>query len=141
MFTNYFARHHMSYNKDERNILQDNRAMSLLELLIILAVFAVFTVVAVARYNSLSRQADEATVKAFTCILRAAATITYANVALGNVPGSTIQNIKIKSVYDNLEDKGGIQLAGDNSFTATINGKQYRWHYKPPLTVEEGVEY
>lgn len=126
---------------NERNFLRNDRALSLVELLIILAVFAVFTVVAVARYNSLSRQADEATVKAFTCILRAAATITYANVALGNVPGSTIQNITIKSVYDNLEDKGGIQLAGDNSFTASINGKQYRWHYKPPLTVEEGVEY
>ncbi|MCX5905029.1 MAG: prepilin-type N-terminal cleavage/methylation domain-containing protein, partial [Proteobacteria bacterium] len=78
---------------NERNFLRNDRALSLVELLIILAVFAVFTVVAVARYNSLSRQADEATVKAFTCILRAAATITYANVALGNVPGSTIQNI------------------------------------------------
>ena len=141
MFTNYFAGCHMSHNKAERNFFQDNRALSLLELVIILAVFAVFTVVAVARYNSLSRQADEATVKAFTCILRAAATITYANVALGNVPGSTIQNITIKSVYDNLEDKGGIQLSGDNTFAAAINGKQYRWHFKPPLTVEEGVEY
>lgn len=126
---------------NERNFLQDDRALSLIELVIILAVFAVFTVVAVARYNSLSKQADEATVKAFTCILRAAATITYANVALGNVPGSTIQNITIKSVYDNLEDKGGIQLAGDNAFTAAINGKKYRWHFKPPLSVEDGVEY
>jgi hypothetical protein len=126
---------------NNRNFLRNDRALSLIELLIILAVFAVFTVVAVARYNSLSRQADESTVKAFTCILRAAATITYANVALGNVPGSTIENITIKSVYDNLEDKGGIQLAGDNVFTATINGKQYRWHFKPPLTVDDGVAY
>jgi type II secretory pathway pseudopilin PulG len=125
----------------EPNILQGERALSLVELVIILAVFAVFTAVAVARYNSLSRQADEATVKAFTSILRAAATITYANIALGNVPDCTIKNITIKSVYDNLEDKGGIQLDGDTAFTATINGKQYRWHFKPPLTVEDGVEY
>jgi len=128
-------------NKSACNSLKSERALSLIELLIILAVFAVFTVVAVARYNSMARQVDEATVKAFTSILRAAATITYANVALGNVPGSTIQNITIKSVYDNLEDKGGIQLSGDNTFTATINGKNYRWHYKPPLTVEDGVAY
>jgi type II secretory pathway pseudopilin PulG len=125
----------------EPNILQGERALSLVELVIILAVFAVFTAVAVARYNSLSRQADEATVKAFTSILRAAATITYANIALGNVPDCTIKNITIKSVYDNLEDKGGIQLDGDTAFTATINGKKYRWHFKPPLTVEDGVEY
>ena len=129
------------YKNNTRTSLKSERALSLIELLIILAVFAVFTVVAIARYNSLSRQANEATVKAFTSILRAAATITYANVALGNVPGCTIQNITIKSVYDNLEDKGGIQLSGDNTFTATINGKNYRWHYKPPLTVEDGVEY
>lgn len=114
--------------------------MTLVELVIILAVFAVFTTVAVARYNSLSRQADEATVKAFTSILRAAATITYANIALGNVPGCTIQNITIKFVYDNLDDKGGIQLSGDTAFIATINGRNYRWLFKPPLTVEDGVE-
>ncbi len=132
----------MPHNKNNaRNLLKSERALSLIELLIILAVFVVFTVVAVARYNSLSRQADEATVKAFTSILRAAATITYANIALGNVPGCTIQNITIKSVYDNLEDKGGIQLSGDNAFIATINGRNYRWHFKPPLTVDDGVEY
>ena len=127
--------------KSEPNILQGERALTLVELVIILAVFAVFTTVAVARYNSLSRQADVATVKAFTSILRAAATITYANIALGNVPGCTIQNITIKSVYDNLEDKGGIQLSGDTAFIATINGRNYRWLFKPPLTVEDGVEY
>jgi len=126
--------------KSEPNILQGERALTLVELVIILAVFAVFTTVAVARYNSLSRQADVATVKAFTSILRAAATITYANIALGNVPGCTIQNITIKSVYDNLEDKGGIQLSGDTAFIATINGRKYRWLFKPPLTVEDGVE-
>jgi len=124
-----------------RSIVKNERALSLIELLIILAVFAVFTGVAIARYDSLSRQADEATVKAFTSILRAAATITYANRALGNVPGCTIQNITIKSVYDNLEDKGGIQISEDNAFTAAINGKQYRWNFKPPLTVEDGVSY
>jgi hypothetical protein len=122
-------------------IPRGERALTFVELLIILAVFAVFTTVAVTRYNSLLRQADEATVKAFTSILRAAATITYANVAMGNVPGSTIQNITIKSVYDNLEDKGGIQLDGDTAFTAAINGRRYRWQFKPPLTVEDGVEY
>jgi|GEM_PF-1311877 len=132
----------MPHNKNNtRNFLKSERALSLIELLIILVVFAVFTVVAVVRYNSLSRQADQATVKAFTSILRAAATITYANIALGNVPSCTIRNITIKSVYDNLEDKGGIQLDGDNAFTAVINGKNYRWLFKPPLTVEDGVEY
>jgi hypothetical protein len=125
----------------EPNILRGERALSLVELVIILAVFAVFTTVAIARYNSLSQQADQATVKAFTSILRAAATITYANIALGNVPGCTIRNITIKSVYDNLEDKGGIQLSGDTAFIATINGKSYRWLFKPPLTVDDGVEY
>ena len=139
---NNFLRPAMYQDKNiGRNILRNDRALSLLELVIILTVFTVFAVAAVARYNSLSRQADEVTVKAFTCILRAAATITYANVALGNVPGSTIQNITIKSVYDNLEDKGGIQLSGDNGFIATINGKRYRWVFKPPLTVEDGVAY
>ena len=121
--------------------LKESKAFTLIELIIVLALFAAFTAVAVAKYNSLVKRADEATVKAFTSILRAAATITYANVALGNVPGCTIEKINITSVYNNLEDKGGIQLSGDTYFIATINGKQYRWRYTPPIKVEEGVEY
>ncbi len=123
------------------NRIQHTRAFTLIELILILAIFAVFTAVAVLKYNSLTQRADEATVRAFTCILRAAATITYANVALGNVPGITVDKITITSVYNNLEDKGGIQLSGDNYFTATINNKKYRWYYTPPLTVQDGVEY
>ncbi len=121
--------------------MKSSGAFTLIEFIIVLALFAAFAVVAVARYDNLERRADDATVKAFTSILRAAATITYANIALGNVPGSDIKNINITSVYNNLEDKGGIQMSGDAYFIATINGKKYRWRFTPPLRVDEGEEY
>jgi type II secretory pathway pseudopilin PulG len=123
------------------NRFQYAKAFTVIELILILAIFAVFTAVAILKYNNLTQRADEATVKAFTCILRAAATITYANVALGNVPDSTVDKINITSVYNNLEDKGGLQISDNNYFTATINGKRYRWRFTPPLTVDDGAEY
>jgi uncharacterized protein with GYD domain len=47
----------------------------------------------------------------------------------------------LKNARKNLEDKGGLQISDNNYFTATINGKRYRWRFTPPLTVDDGAEY
>jgi len=117
------------------------KGFTVIELIIIIIILGILGIIAIPRYIKLAKNAETATVKAYTAILRAAATITYANVALGNIPGSTTGDINITSVYKNLEETGGIKISGKDYFTAVIRGKKYRWRYIPPLEVKEAQEY
>jgi len=114
---------------------------TLIELVMVIVIIGILAAIAIPRYIDLANNAEVATAKAYTGTLRSAAAITYANVAVGNVTGSTTGNIDITSVYNNLQETGGLAISGTNYFTATINAKNYRWAYTAPMTVAEGATY
>jgi MSHA pilin protein MshA len=121
--------------------LKSKKGFTLIELVLIIVILGILAAAAVPRYLDLASNAETATVEAFTGTLRSAATITYANVALGNVAGSTTGDVNITSVNGNLEDTGGLAISGTNYFTNTVNGTNYRWLYTAPMTIADGASY
>jgi prepilin-type N-terminal cleavage/methylation domain-containing protein len=111
---------------------------TLIELVMVIVIIGILAAIAIPRYIDLATNAELATVKAYAGTLRSAAAITYANVAVGNVTGSTTGSINITSVYNNLQETGGLVNA-TTQFTATVNGKVYRWVYTAPMTVADGT--
>lgn len=120
---------------------KNEKGFTLIELVMVIVIIGILAAIAIPRYIDLANNAEVATAKAYTGTLRSAAAITYANVAVGNVTGSTTGHINIDSITNNLQETGGLVASGTNYFTATINGKKYRWLYTAPMAVAEGTTY
>jgi MSHA pilin protein MshA len=110
---------------------------TLIELIMVIVIIGILVAIAVPRYLDMATSVETATVKAFTETLHSAAALTYANCV---VQGTNTANINITSVLNNLQETGGLTISG-TYFTATINGKNYRWAYTAPMTIADGATY